>query len=48
MRRQAEREFLEGIGCKKPKVIRQTALERYRSLAARADTEADKATADTR
>lgn len=42
----AEREFLGGIGCKAPKVVRQTALERYRSLAARADTEADKATAD--
>jgi DNA polymerase-3 subunit epsilon len=42
----AEREFLVGIGCKTPKVVRQTALERYRSLAARADTEADKATAD--
>ena len=39
----AEREFLEGIGCRNPRVIRQTALERYRSLAARADTEAEKA-----
>lgn len=37
----AEREFLAGIGCKNPKVIRQTALERYRSLAARTDAEAD-------
>lgn len=42
----AEREFLAGIGCKNPKVIRQTALDRYRSLAARTDTEADKSTAD--
>ena len=42
----AEREFLVGIGCKTPKVVRQTALERYRSLAARAGTEADKAAAD--
>jgi DNA polymerase-3 subunit epsilon len=41
----AEREFLEGIGCRNPRVIRQTALERYRSLAARADTESDKASA---
>ena len=40
----AEREFLAGIGCRNPKVVRQTALERYRSLAARADTEADGAT----
>ena len=39
----AEREFLEGVGCRNPRVIRQTALERYRSLAARADTEAEKA-----
>lgn len=42
----AEREFLGGIGCKTPRIVRQTALERYRSLAARADTEADKAIAD--
>ncbi len=42
----AEREFLGGIGCKNPQVIRQTALDRYRSLAARADTESDKAAAD--
>lgn len=42
----AEREFLRGIGCKTPRIVRQTALERYRSLAARADTEADKAIAD--
>ncbi len=37
----AERGFLERIGCKSPKVVRQTALERYRSLAARAVAEAD-------
>ncbi len=42
----AEREFLQSIGCKSPKIVRQTALERYRSLAARADTQADQATAD--
>ena len=42
----AEREFLKGIGCKSPKVIRQTALERYRSLAARADTEVNRAVAE--
>ena len=42
----AEREFLVSIGCKHPKVVRQTALERYRSLAARADTEADKGPAE--
>jgi DNA polymerase-3 subunit epsilon len=35
----AEREFLAGIGCKNPKVVRQTALERYRPLAAHAGTE---------
>lgn len=35
----AERGFLAGLGCSSPKVIRQTALERYRSLAARADAE---------
>lgn len=39
----AEREFLGSLGCKNPQVIRQTALERYRSLAARADTEGDRA-----
>lgn len=42
----SEREFLAGIGCKNPKVVRQTALERYRSLAALADSETDKAAAD--
>ena len=40
----AELEFLQGIGCKNPEVIRQTALDRYRSLAAGADTEAGQAT----
>jgi hypothetical protein len=43
---QAEREFLAGLGCKNPRIIRQTALERYRSLAARANTESDNAPAD--
>lgn len=43
----AEREFLAGVGCKRPKVVRQTALERYRSLAARADAEADQAAAQS-
>ncbi len=43
---QAERTFLRGIGCRSPKVVRQTARERYRSLAARADAEADQSTAD--
>jgi DNA polymerase III subunit epsilon len=41
----AEREFLAGIGCKNPKVIKQTALERYRSLAARTESDANKASA---
>jgi len=41
----AERQFLAGIGCKSPKVVRQTARERYRSLAARADAEADQGAA---
>ena len=35
----AEREFLAGVGCKSPMVVRQTALERYRSLAARVETQ---------
>jgi DNA polymerase-3 subunit epsilon len=35
----AERVFLAGIGCRSPKVVRQTALERYRSLASRTDAE---------
>jgi DNA polymerase-3 subunit epsilon len=38
----AEREFLAGIGCKNPKIVRQTALERYRSLAILADAEGDR------
>lgn len=42
---QAEREFLSGFGCRRPKVVKQTALERYRSLAARTETEAEKAAA---
>jgi len=37
-----EREFLAGIGCRSPKVVRQTARKRYRSLAARTDAEADR------
>ena len=41
-----EREFLAGLGCKSPKVIKQTSRERYRSLAARADTEGDKTAAE--
>jgi DNA polymerase-3 subunit epsilon len=40
---QAERNFLAGIGCRNPMVVRQTARERYRSLAARAEAEADNA-----
>ena len=39
----AERDFQGGIGCRNPRIIRQTALARYRSLPARADTEAEKA-----
>ena len=38
---QAEREFLASLGCKNPQVVRQTALERYRSLAARTEAEAE-------
>ena len=37
----AERGFLAGLGCRNPVVVRQTALERYRSLAARVEAEAD-------
>jgi len=44
----AEREFLAGMGCRNPLVVRQTALDRYRSLAARADAESDKAADDGR
>lgn len=43
----AEREFLKGIGCRNPQIIRQTALERYRSLAARTDSESDNASTET-
>ena len=42
----AEREFLAGLGCRSPWVIRETARERYRSLAARAEYETDRGTAD--
>lgn len=45
---EAEREFLAGLGCKNPKVIRQTALERYRSLAVLADAEGDRAAVEAR
>jgi hypothetical protein len=41
----AERTFLASIGCRSPKVVRQTALERYRSLAARVEAEAATGTA---
>lgn len=44
----AEREFLAGLGCKNPKVVRQTSLERYRSLAALAETNNDRAAAEAR
>lgn len=44
----AELEFLGRLGCAHPLVIRQTALDRYRSLAALADTEGDKAAAADR
>ena len=39
----AERDFLAGLGCKNPMVIRQTALERYRSLAILAEDAGDRA-----
>jgi DNA polymerase-3 subunit epsilon len=42
----AERTFLAGLGCRSPRVVRQTALERYRSLAARVEAEADQGAAD--
>ena len=42
----AEREFLAGLGCRSPHVVRETARERYRSLAARAEDETDRGTAD--
>jgi len=44
----AERSFLAGLGCRNPLVVRQTALERYRSLAARVEAAADGAAARTR
>jgi DNA polymerase-3 subunit epsilon len=37
----AERSFLAGLGCRNPLVVRQTALERYRSLAARVEAATD-------
>jgi hypothetical protein len=37
----AERSFLAELGCRNPVVVRQTALERYRSLAARVEAEAE-------
>ena len=40
----AEREFLAGLGCRSPHVVRETARERYRSLAARAEDETDRGT----
>jgi DNA polymerase-3 subunit epsilon len=42
----AEREFLAGLGCRSPHVVRETARERYRSLAARAEDETDRGTVD--
>ena len=44
----AERSFLAGLGCRNPLVVRQTALERYRSLAARVEAAADAGAARTR
>ncbi|MCG3772846.1 MAG: hypothetical protein JW384_04069 [Nitrosomonadaceae bacterium] len=41
-----ERDFLVELGCKNPKVIRQTARERYRSLAILAEAESDRAAAE--
>jgi len=38
----AEREFLASFGCKNPVVVRQTALERYRTLSARTDTKIER------
>ncbi len=37
----AERAFLAGLGCRSPRVVRETARERYRPLAARTEEEAD-------
>jgi len=39
----AERDFLAGVGCKKPLVIEQTAFDRYRPLAVRVAEELDHA-----
>ena len=44
----AERSFLAGLGCRNPLVVRQTALERYRSLAARVEAAADAGAAGKR
>ena len=44
---QAEREFLASLGCKNPMVFRQTARERYRSLAALVVAESDHAAAES-
>jgi len=35
----AERDFLAGLGCRRPLVVRETALERYRPLAARVEAQ---------
>ena len=43
---QAERQFLAGLGCKSPRVVRQTARERYRSLAARTESETNEGASD--
>jgi len=43
---QVERQFLAGLGCKSPRVVRQTARERYRSLAARTESETNEAASD--
>jgi len=42
-----EREFLARIGCRKPLVVEQTALDRYRPLAVRVEEERDRAAAAT-
>jgi DNA polymerase-3 subunit epsilon len=44
----AERSFLAGLGCRNPLVVRQTALERYRSLAARVEAATDAGATRTR
>jgi DNA polymerase-3 subunit epsilon len=43
----AEREFLARVGCRKPLVVEQTALDRYRPLAVRVEEERDRADAAT-